>query len=171
MAPDVPMAESDPLTGEAAPTPNDPDSPARRNWRRYVITRGAALLGVAVLGLFALVLLLDSQIGHRFVIDRITELSPRSGLKIEVGRIEGSIFDEAILHDIVLRDPEGVFMMVPEAELQWRPFSWLRSGLDIRKLVLHRGELSRFPKLRPGDPDAPLLPQFDIRVIASSSTS
>ena len=55
-------------------------------------------------------------------------------------------------------------MTVPEAELQWRPFSWLKSGLDIRKLVLHRGELSRFPKLRPGDPNAPLLPNFDIRI-------
>ena len=154
------MPEEDPLTGEPAPPPG----PARRDWRRYVITRGAALLGAAVIGIFAAILLLDSQIGHRFVIDRIVELSPRSGLKIEVGRIEGSIFDEATLHDIVLRDPEGVFMTVPEAELKWRPFSWLKSGLDIRELVLHRGELSRFPKLRPGDPDAPLLPQFDIRV-------
>lgn len=154
------MTEQDPLTGEAAPPPGQ----ARRNWRRYIITRGAALLTAGVIALFAAILLLDSQIGHRFVIDRIAELSPRSGLKIEVGRIEGSIFDEATLHDIVLRDPEGVFMMVPEAELQWRPFSWLRSGLDIRKLVLHRGELGRLPKLRPGDPDAPLLPQFDIRV-------
>ena len=154
------MVEEDPLTGEPAPPPG----PARRNWRRYVITRGAALLVAGVIGMFALVLLLDSQIGHRFVIDRIAELSPRSGLKIEVGRIEGSIFDEATLHDIVLRDPEGVFMTVPVAQLQWRPLSWLKSGLDIRKLVLHRGELSRFPKLRPGDPDAPLLPQFDIRV-------
>ena len=145
MASEPPLHEEDPLTGEPAPTPNDPDSPERRNWRRYVITRGAALLAAAVVGVFALILLLDSQIGHRFVIDRITELSPRSGLKIEVGRIEGSIFDEATLHDIVLRDPEGVFMTVPEADLQWRPFSWLKSGLDIRKLVLHRGELSRFP--------------------------
>ena len=160
MPADEPVVEADPLTGEAAPPPG----PARRNWRRYIVTRGAALLGAAVIGVFALFLLLDSQIGHRFVIDRITELSPRSGLKIQVGRIEGSIFNEAKLHDIVLRDPEGVFMTVPEAELQWRPFSWLKSGLDIRKLVLHRGELTRYPKLRPGDPNAPLLPQFDIRV-------
>ena len=69
------MPEEDPLTGEAAPPPG----PARRDWRRYVITRGAALLAAAVVGLFALVLLLDSQIGHRFVIDRIAEISPRSG--------------------------------------------------------------------------------------------
>ena len=62
----IPGPETDPLTGEAAPPPG----PARRNWRRYVITRGAAILGAAVIGLFALILLLDSQIGHRFVIDR-----------------------------------------------------------------------------------------------------
>jgi translocation and assembly module TamB len=64
----------------------------------------------------------------------------------------------------VLKDPDGTFMTVPEAELKWRPFAWLKSGLDVRRLVLRRGELLRLPHLRPGDPNAPLLPQFDIKV-------
>ncbi|HUQ14122.1 MAG TPA: translocation/assembly module TamB domain-containing protein [Novosphingobium sp.] len=150
----------DPLTGEPAPPPGR----ARRDWRRYVITRGAALLAAALIGLAALFVVLDSQIGHRFIIDRIEEISPESGLRIEIGRIEGSLYDAAILHDVVFKDPEGVFLTVPVAELEWRPFAWLRSGLDVRELVLHRGELRRLPRLRPGDPDAPILPQFDIKV-------
>ena len=162
MADGAPIAGEGPITdgGTLAPPP----SREPRNWRRYLATRGAALFGVLLLGIAALFVLIDSQIGHRFVIDRIEELAPRSGLRIEVGRIEGSIYDAAILRGVVLSDPDGVFMTVPEAELEWRPFAWLKSGLDVKKLVLRRGELTRLPKLRPGDPDDPILPQFDIRI-------
>ena len=147
----------------AVPAPPDPGKPSR-NWRRYLATRGAALFGLLLVGIAALFVLIDSQIGHRFVIDRIEELAPRSGLRIQIGRIEGSIYDAAVLHDVVLKDPQGVFMTVPVAELEWRPFAWLKSGLDVKTLVLRRGELSRLPRLRPGNPDDPILPQFDIRV-------
>jgi translocation and assembly module TamB len=41
---------------------------------------------------------------------------------------------------------------------------WLSSGLDVRELVTHRGTLMRLPELLPGDPDAPILPDFDIRI-------
>ncbi|HSJ77850.1 MAG TPA: translocation/assembly module TamB domain-containing protein, partial [Erythrobacter sp.] len=48
--------------------------------------------------------------------------------------------------------------------LDWRPLTWLWSGLDIREVTTKRGRLTRLPELLPGDPDAPLLPDFDIRV-------
>ena len=156
------MSEGAPTADEGSPVP--PSSRDPRNWRRYLATRSAALFGALLLGIAALFVLIDSQIGHRFVIDRIEELAPRSGLRIQVGRIEGSIYDAAVLRSVVLSDPDGVFMTVPEAELEWRPFAWLKSGLDVKKLVLRRGELTRLPKLRPGDPDDPILPQFDIRI-------
>ncbi|MFC4294574.1 translocation/assembly module TamB domain-containing protein [Novosphingobium tardum] len=143
--------------------PSDEPAPRRHRGRRWA-RRGALLVLGLLAAIVAALLLLDSQIGHRLILDKIAGLSPNSGLKIEVGRIEGSIYDEAILHDLVLKDPDGTFMTVPEADLKWRPLSWLKSGLDIRSLVLHRGELRRLPHLRPGDPNAPMLPQFDIRV-------
>src|SRR5690606_22413873 len=37
-------------------------------------------------------------------------------------------------------------------------------GLDVRHLVLHDGTLHAAPELLPGDPDAPILPDFDIRI-------
>ncbi|MGQ4828184.1 hypothetical protein, partial [Enterococcus faecalis] len=52
----------------------------------------------------------------------------------------------------------------------WYPLPALRlvmgwsGGLDIRELALHRGVLLRAPKLRPGNPDSPILPDFDIRL-------
>lgn len=141
-----------------------PARPPRRG-RGGAVLRwiGGVLLALAVLAALV-VAVLDSPIGHRYVADRIAELAPASGLRITVDRIDGSLYGQARLRGLTFADSRGVFARVPEAELDWRPLAWFRSGLDVRKLVLRRGVLLRLPKLEPGDPDAPILPDFDIRV-------
>ncbi|MET0588040.1 MAG: translocation/assembly module TamB domain-containing protein [Novosphingobium sp.] len=129
-------------------------------WPRRLLALFLGLVGAALL----VVIVLDSPIGHRFVVERLAQLAPASGLRISIGRIEGSLYGKARLRDVALSDPQGVFARIPEAELDWRPFNWFRSGLDVRKLVARRGTLLRYPKLLPGDPDAPILPKFDIRI-------
>ncbi len=131
-----------------------------RGWRKWLL---AGLLGL-IAGFAATLIILNSPIGHRMITDRIAHYAPASGLRIDVGRIEGSLYGTARLHDVTLSDPKGPFLRVPDAELDWRPFSWFRSGLDVRKLIAHRGLLLRRPELNPGDPDAPILPKFDIRI-------
>ena len=137
-----------------------PSAAVQRRWPRWLA--GAGLIAAGLL--LAVWLLTESPFGHRFVADRIASYAPASGLRITVGRIEGSLSSRATLHDVAFADPQGVFLRVPEAELDWRPLSWFTSGLDVRELVLRRGTLLRVPKLNPGDPDAPILPDFDIRV-------
>lgn len=129
----------------------------RRRWLRRV----AIALLVLVVGAM---LLLNSTIGKRFVADRIAEVAPASGLRIEVGRIEGDLYGTATLYDVVLSDPRGPFLSIPQAEVDWRPLAWLWSGLDVRELEVRRARLTRVPELLPGDPDAPILPDFDIRI-------
>jgi translocation and assembly module TamB len=85
-------------------------------------------------------------------------------LRVRVGRIDGSIYGRAVLEDTTLLDPHGAFLKVPVTTLDWRPFAWFTSGLDIHELTLRRGQLLRLPQLRPGDPNAPLLPDFNIRI-------
>ena len=147
-----------PPAQDAAALPQRPGFAAR--WTRRIVT--TLLLLAAGLGL--LFLILDSAIGHRFVIDRIAQVTPGSGLRVKIGRIDGSLFGASTLRDVVISDPHGRFMTVPEVDLDWRPLSWLHSGLDIRTLVFHRGTLWRTPKMNPGDPNAPILPDFDIRI-------
>ncbi|MFM9937716.1 MAG: translocation/assembly module TamB, partial [Novosphingobium sp.] len=152
------------------PTPDaPPGSGVSPGWRVLGWSRGlilAALLFLIAAGGAAVVL--DSPLGHRFVADRIAALVPKSGLRIRIGRIDGSLLGVMSLHEMVLSDAEGRFMIVPEASLDWRPLAWLgldrRRGLDIRSLVLKRGTLLRAPKLNPGDPDAPILPDYDIGI-------
>ncbi len=130
------------------------------SWSRWTL-RLLAICAAVLLIAFALI---NSSIGNRFIADRIAGLTPKSGLHIDIGRIDGVLLGDARLHDVVLSDPDGAFLRVPDAELDWRPLHWFTSGIDIRRFAAHRGILLRLPRLRPGDPDAPILPDFDIRV-------
>ncbi|MBA4353147.1 MAG: hypothetical protein C0409_00505 [Novosphingobium sp.] len=156
------MAETD-VPAEAAAVA--PTRSRRARFARGFARRFAILFAAGAALLIAALLVLDSSLGHRLVADRIAAIAPGSGLRIEIGRIDGSIYGASTLRDIRVSDPEGVFLTVPVAELDWRPLSWLKTGLDIRLLALHRGMLRRAPRLRPSeDRNAPILPDFDIRI-------
>ncbi len=132
----------------------------KRRWAKRLGWVIAILLAPLVLA----AAFIASPIGKRFVAEQIAQVAPASGLRFTVGRIEGDLYNTATLHDVTLFDPKGAFLTIPEVELDWRPLNWLWSGLDVRELTARRGRLERLPELLPGDPDAPLLPDFDIRV-------
>lgn len=137
-----------------------PEVSRRRRWAKRLGWALALLVVPIVLAFLAL----NSPIGKRWIADQIASYAPASGLTVRVGRIEGDIYRDAILHDVILADPKGPFLTIPVVELDWRPLSWITRGLDIRKVVARRGRLERLPELLPGDPDAPVLPDFDIRI-------
>ncbi len=147
------MAEA----AQAAATPRP--SQARR-WAR----RAGWALGLLLAPLLLTALFLATPIGKRFIADQIAAAAPASGLRFTVGRIEGDIYGQAVLRQVTVSDPKGAFLTIPEVRLDWRPLNWLWSGLDIREVTARRGRLTRLPELLPGDPDAPLLPDFDIRI-------
>jgi len=131
-------------------------------WRHRIL-----LLFVAIGLIFAAALAwLDSGPGHRFVVQRIANLAPESGLKISIGRIDGSIYDASVLHDVQLSDPEGVFFSSPGIALDWWPWSWLTNRLSIDALLIPQAKLHRMPRLRPSkESDGKILPDFDIRIM------
>ena len=139
------------------------EAPERKRKRRWAKRLGWAIL-ILLLPFVLAAAFLSSPIGKRFVADQIAQVAPASGLKFEVGRIEGDIYAASVLHDVVVSDPKGAFLTIPEVALDWRPLAWFWSGIDVREITARRGRLSRLPELLPGDPDAPLLPDFDIRV-------
>jgi len=151
--------------GETAPAEEGAVPPGRGHWARRALRWAGRLLAVLFALLAAAVLFLHTGTGRQFIVDRLARYAPASGLTVTVGRIEGSVLWNATFHDVRFRDADGtLFLAVPEVELNWRPYKFLFSGLDIRSLVLHQGTLSAAPDLIPGDPDAPILPDFDIRV-------
>ena len=145
---------------DEVPRESEPKAGRGRIWGKRIGWVLAILLAPILLaGAF-----FASPIGKRFIADQIAAVAPASGLRFEVGRIEGDVFSRAVLYDVVAKDPQGTFLTAPQVTLDWRPLVWLWSGLHVEELVVERARLERLPELLPGDPDAPLLPDFDIRV-------
>ena len=136
--------------------------------RRHPAQTAAKWAGIALLTLLllagALLVWINSDPGRRFIVRQINTFEAASGLQVHVGGIEGSVFGEMTLHDVALSDPRGIFFRARSAELQYRPLSYLRNHIDIRSLIVPEARLHRLPELRPGDPNAPLLPDIDIDI-------
>ncbi|WP_156679665.1 translocation/assembly module TamB domain-containing protein [Sphingomonas profundi] len=139
--------------------------PARRRRRRF---RPLRWLGLVLLSLIALIVaglvVIDTDPGHRFLADRIAAMAPRSGLRIRIGRIDGSIWGETRLRDVRLSDPQGLFLEIPELALDWHPTAWAANRLDIDRLATDLAILHRLPKLRSTGERKSILPGFDIRI-------
>ena len=148
---------------ETAAPPLSPPPRAHRRRRRWGKRAGWAL-GLLLAPFLLAALFFATPIGKRFIADQIAAVAPASGLRFTVGRIEGDLYGQAVLRQVTVSDTKGAFLTIPEVRLDWRPLNWLWSGLDIREVTARRGRLVRLPELLPGDPDAPLLPDFDIRV-------
>ena len=135
----------------------------RRSWG-WRILRG---IGIALLGLIGLFLValwsIDTQPGHRLIADHIGKMRPSSGLRIKIGRIEGSIWRRATLRDVRLYDLKGQFFEAPEIRLDWHPFAWANNRLDIDSVSAPLLILDRLPKLK-SKPGGPILPGFDIHI-------
>jgi translocation and assembly module TamB len=139
---------------EEAPTP----VPRKRRWRLLLLIPAALLLALLA-GLWWL----DTDRGHRLLIDRIERLETRTGLRIRIGRIDGSIYGSSSLKNLRLYDPQGLFLSVPEARLRWSPWRWIGNTVDVQELTAPQATLHKLPRFRStGRPFT--LPDFDISI-------
>lgn len=155
------------MAGSAVETaPDDVDfisaTPKRRRITRWVLFGFTGLLALVMVTLFAL----DTPPGRRFLIDRIEALEPANGLRIKIGRIDGSIYGRMTISDLRLYDPEGLFFEAPKLDMDWQPGLYLlENRLYIGSLSSELAILHRVPELIPSEEeDQPLLPGFDIHI-------
>ncbi len=136
----------------------------RRDWPRRLLDELLALFIALLVLLAAGLVLLDTAPGHRFIVDRIARLETASGLKIRIGRIDGSIFGKSQLKNVRVFDTNGIFLTSPQIDLDWAPGAWLANKLYIDSLTADRVTLIRRPKLKPSTRRGPILPGFDIHL-------
>lgn len=175
------MAQDEDIPAETpgpaeTPAPTDPppatdEAPAserRSLWQRAKVRalKTVALVLLGAVGLvIAVILGIDTGPGHRFVAQQIAGLQFENGMKISVGRIEGSLYGKMTLHDLSVRDPKGEFLFSPEIHVDWRPFDYFRNHVNIHSATAERMILRRAPQFRETPPsDEPLLPDLDIDV-------
>ncbi len=129
-------------------------------WWRWIVSAVMALL--AIIG--AALLIVDTDIGHRFVADRIAAIKTANGLRFTVGRIDGSLYGDTRLTDLRVYDLEGLVFQAPNVTLDWSPFDWFSNRLEIRRLIVDRAILTHTPRTRPSKTRGPILPDFDIHI-------
>jgi translocation and assembly module TamB len=138
--------------------------PRRRRWLSRLAKLVVGLSLALALLAAALAVLLDTGAGHRFIADRIAAMAPQSGLRIHIGRIEGSIWSDTRLRDVRLYDSHGLFAESPLIDVDWQPLGWITNRLVIHRLDAELATLHRLPRLRPSERPGPVLPGFDIHV-------
>jgi len=130
--------------------------------------RVAKWVGIALLTIVALIgvalLVINTGPGKRFVAGRLAAYSTAAGLNFRTSRIDGSLYGRMVLHDVEVRDAQGTFATIPELRVDWRPFAYLHSKVDVRELIAPTATLIRRPALKPvpSDPNAPILPDIDL---------
>src|SRR4029453_13789876 len=149
------------LSSESAPPPQ---RRLRSDWARRLLNELFALFVALLLLLAGGLVLLDSAPGHRFIVDRLAKLETASGLRIQIGRIDGSIFGVSQLRNVRISDTQGVFLTSPNIKLDWTPGAWLNNKLHVDPLTAERVSLIRLPKTRPSTKKGPILPSFDIHI-------
>lgn len=133
--------------------------------------RLARSAGIAFFGLIALLALflvgLNSDAGRRFVANQIEKYEFRNGMKIGIGRLDGSLFGEMVVRDFTLSDPKGVFVRSPEVRIDWRPLRLVSNHVDVRSAIAKTLVVEKIPTFKPvPDTGEPLLPDIDIDVRA-----
>lgn len=157
------MASDAPETMDQAPLEHVVIKPPL--WQRVAKWTAIAVGGVVLL-LGALILGINTQPGRDLLVKQINKFTLASGLNFQVGRIEGSLYGAMVLRDVRVRDPKGVFASANELAVDWRPFSYLNSQIDIRSLTSPEVRILRLPELKetPSDPNAPLLPDINLDI-------
>ncbi len=135
------------------------------SWPLRIAAGFAGLIALLLLIAAALVLGINTSPGRDFVKDQVEALEFENGLSIGIGAIDGSLYDEMTIRDLTLSDPQGVFLRVPAANVDWNPFAFTRSHIDISALTAETATLERLPEFTETPPsDDPLLPDYDIDV-------
>src|SRR3546814_7731692 len=91
---------------------------------------GLGLLGLVLL--FALFLIgLNRDAGRRFVVTQIEKYEFENGMKIGIGRLDGSLYGRMIVRDYTLSDPKGVFLAPPELRVDRRTSCYIANHREI----------------------------------------
>jgi translocation and assembly module TamB len=132
----------------------------KRRWPRLLLV---ALLALLMLVLGA-VLWLDSSSGQRWAINKLASLDSKSGFQIQVGDFEGSLYSKARVRNVQLKDTQGNFLTIHDADIDWSPWGLAKRKVIIRSAHVRHVTWHYMPRFNPGDPDAPLLPDLDINI-------
>jgi len=135
---------------------------ARSAGRAALLILGLVVgLALLVAALFAWV---ETDHGRVFVARQAALVTPHSGLRVSIGRIDGALASRFTAHDVVLSDPTGPFLVIPTVTVAWHPLAYATANrLELIEVTAPLARVTRVPSFLPSlDPNQPILPSFDI---------
>lgn len=131
---------------------------------RFLLWLLVGIVVAVLLGTLSIALL-NTRTGRTWLIDIVEGLEPESGLRIGIGRIDGTLFGKFIIRDLTLADPKGRFLEAETVTVDWEPEAVTRFRLHVNELVAPDIRVLKMPKLLPSkDKNKPILPDYDIYV-------
>ncbi|MET0269770.1 MAG: hypothetical protein ABW173_04995, partial [Sphingomonas sp.] len=119
-------------------------SPAMRATLKWI---GIVLAGLVLL-VGAILIGIDTKPGRAFIARQIGGFETAGGMAFHVDRIDGSIYGRMTLVGFEVRDPKGAFLTAPSVTVDWRPFAYINSVVDVREATAATITLARLPELR-----------------------
>lgn len=91
--------------------------------------------------------------------------------RVAIGRIDGALSSDAVIHNLEISDRDGVWLKLDRARIVWRRLALLSRRLEIDALEVNHLDLARRPVPAetpvPGE-DQPLLPELPVKVEVKS---
>lgn len=143
----------------ASETPTTPRPTWHKTLRIAAIALAAMLL-LAVAAAFGI----NTGPGRAFLVKQVNNLQPASGLRVHIGRIDGSLYSHFTVRDLRLFDLDGEFLQVPVAEVAWKPGPLVRKHVVLERVHVPGLTLLNLPRLNqtPQEPDQPLFPDINM---------
>ena len=134
----------------------------RRDWGRIALRGVVGAVLALVLLLLAVFMFVQSDAGRQFAARQVSGMTFGNGLRIAVGRIDGSLLGKTRLLNVVAYDTQGRFLSAPEIDLDWRPLAYLGNHVDISSARAALVTLERAPQFKVSTTQGPLLPDLNI---------
>lgn len=129
--------------------------------RRFLpmVRRAIVILVSLVLGLVALVLLtlvgallfVRTESGELWLtkttVSVVNSLSEKTGFKMSIGRLEGPLPSVLLVRDLVLSDPKGTWLVVPEAQVRMDWKALWKFSLTVEQVSVLHPDWERLPQL------------------------
>ena len=141
----------------AAPAAKPPRPPRRGLGVRIALWVAGVLVALVALVAVAAVAI-DTAPGHRLLVSVADGVKPANGLRVKLGRIDGSIYGRLTLRDVTLSDPQGAFVTTPALTVDWAPGALLHKHVLLNEIASPSIRVLRAPKLKPGPPPKPNQP-------------
>ncbi len=147
----------------------EPEEVTKSSHKSVWPRRIAKIVLFSVLGLIALVGIilvgLNTDPGRNFIVQQIEATKFENGMAVGIEEIDGSIYSGMTIRGLTISDPKGVFLSSPAVAVDWRPFAFISSHIDVRSLTAETMTLERLPEFLETPPsEDPLLPDYDIDI-------